>query len=181
MKINSGMVKRLRSEKNWSQEQLSEACGLSLRTVQRLESNGKASIESVRALATTFEVDPNELILNEQEEKMTPLDAVKAGFMKFANFSDTATRFEYWWFCLFTLLLTAVATVFHPKAYQIVSLILLVPFVAVGTRRLHEIDRSGWWQLLFLVPFGFVVVFYLLAQEGNTSVSQPGRERLDIA
>ncbi|WP_420629058.1 DUF805 domain-containing protein [Candidatus Leptofilum sp.] len=177
MRIDSGKVKRLRSEKNWSQEQLSEACGLSLRTVQRLESNSKASIESVRALADAFEIGPNDLIVNEDEEKMTPLDAVKAGFVNFANFSDGATRFEYWWFFLFALLVTAVATTLHPNAYQIVALILLVPFIAVGTRRLNDIGRSGWWQLLFLVPFGQIVIFYLLAQESRVSVSQTGGGR----
>lgn len=171
MRINSDKIKRLRSEKNWSQEQLSENCKLSLRTIQRLESSGKASIESVRALADAFEVDPKELILNGDEEKMTPFDAVKAGFVKFANFSDEATRFEYWWFFLFALLITAVAIILHPKAYQIVSLIILLPLIAVGTRRLHDIGRSGWWQLLFLVPFGQIVVLYLLAQDGELNIS----------
>ena len=80
MKINSDMVKRLRSEKNWSQEQLSEACGLSLRTIQRFENSGKASIESVRVLAAIFNVDPNELILIEKDERMTPFEAIKTSF-----------------------------------------------------------------------------------------------------
>ncbi len=167
MKINSDLVKRLRSEKHWSQEQLSDACGLSLRTIQRLENTGKASIESVRVLAAVFEIDPNELILTKKDESMTPFDAIKTCFIKFANFSDTATRFEYWWFCLFVLLITAVAAIIHEAASQIVSVILLLPFLAAGTRRLNDTGQSGWWQLLFLVPFGIFVVFYLLAQESK--------------
>lgn len=169
MKINSDLVKRLRSAKNWSQEQLSEACGLSTRTIQRLEKNGNASIESVRALAAVFDVDASELILIEEDEHMTPFDAVKTAFMKFANFSDTATRFEYWWFFLFFLLTAAIATILHEKAYQIVTIIFLLPFIAVGTRRLNDAGRSGWWQLFFLVPFGQIVVLYLLAQESKSA------------
>ena len=68
MKINSELVKKLRAAKPWSQEQLSDACGLDLRTIQRIENEGKASIESVRVVAAVFEVDPNELkqVLSEQ-------------------------------------------------------------------------------------------------------------------
>lgn len=98
---------------------------------------------------------------------MTPFAAIKTCFIEFANFSDTATRFEYWWFCLFVLLIIAVAAIIHETASQIVSVILLLPFLAAGTRRLNDTGQSGWWQLLFLVPFGAFVVFYLLAQKSK--------------
>lgn len=57
MKINVGLVKALRTKKLWSQEDLATACGISLRTVQRLEGEGQASPETIRALASVFEVD----------------------------------------------------------------------------------------------------------------------------
>lgn len=168
MKIDSHKVKQLRIAKNWSQEQLSEACGLSVRTIQRLENGDNASIESVRALSLAFDVDPSELLLNSHNQVMTPLGAIKKSLYQFTNFSGTATRFEYWWFFLFFLLVSAIAIVIHEKAYQIVTLILLLPFLAVGTRRLNDIERSGWWQLFFLVPFGQIVVLYLLAQANHS-------------
>jgi len=181
MKIHADLLKKLRTAKNWSQEQLSEASGLSLRTIQRLENGGNASIESVRALTAAFEVDSNELILIENDEPMTPLDAVKIGFLKFANFSDMATRFEYWWFFLFVLLITAVTTIIYEKAYQIISVILILPFIAASIRRLNDADHSGWWLLLFLVPYGQVVTFYLLAQPSNIQPNQLVKPKLDIA
>ena len=61
MKIDATLLKKLRTAENLSQEQLSEKCGLSLRTIQRLEGGGNASIESVRALAAAFGLDPSEL------------------------------------------------------------------------------------------------------------------------
>ena len=173
MRIQSNLVKKLRTAKNWSQEQLSEACGLSLRTIQRLENGGNGSLESARALAAAFEVDTSDLILIEKDEPMTPLDAVNTGFLKFANFSDTATRFEYWWFFAFVLLVTAVATIVHEKVYQIVGVTLLLPFIAAGARRLKDAGYSGWWQLFWLVPFGQIVVLYLLAQQSRIPTDQP--------
>lgn len=49
-------IKKLRTERAWSQEQLAELSGLSLRTIQRIEKRGKASMESKKALASVFEV-----------------------------------------------------------------------------------------------------------------------------
>jgi transcriptional regulator with XRE-family HTH domain len=183
MKIHSDLVKKLRLEKQWSQEQLSEVCGLNLRTIQRLESSGKASMESVRALAAVFAIHPNELMLAEavEDKHATPFDAVKTCVMKYANFSDTASRFEYWWFFAFVLLLLAVATIIHEKAYQVVSLIVLLPFISAGTRRLKDTGQSGWWQLLFLVPFGFVALFFMLAMESKPAILQENAEPLDVA
>lgn len=173
MKINTDLVKKLRTHNGWSQEKLSEACGLSLRTIQRLESNGTTSAESVRALASAFNVDINDLTTSEQKAELTPFDAIKSGFSKFSNFSDTATRFEYWWFFLFVLLISAIAFLINNTLFQIVSIIVLLPLIAVGTRRLNDIGREGWWQLLFLVPFGAVVVFYLLAQTTVEDSARP--------
>jgi transcriptional regulator with XRE-family HTH domain len=183
MKIHSDLVKKSRLEKQWSQEQLSEVCGLNLRTIQRLENTGKASMESVRALAAVFNIHPNELMAAEAEEdkRATPFDAVKTCVIKYANFSDTANRFEYWWFFAFVLLLLAMATVVHEKAYQLVSLIVLLPFISAGTRRLRDTGQSGWWQLLFLVPFGFVALFFMLAMGSKVDANEAGTKSFDAA
>ena len=106
---------------------------------------------------------------------------MKTGLLEFANFSGTATRFEYWWFLLFVLLVTAVATIIHEKAYQIVGVILLLPFFAAGTRRLNDAGHSPWWQLFWLVPFGQIVVLILLAQVSSEDPSQRITKSLDAA
>lgn len=59
--INSALVKRLRSEKSWSQEELAMACGLNLRTVQRIETDATASLQSKKALAAAFAVSVRDL------------------------------------------------------------------------------------------------------------------------
>jgi len=55
--INQDIVKKLRSEKSWSQEHLALVSGLSLRTVQRVENEGKCSLESKKAIASALDID----------------------------------------------------------------------------------------------------------------------------
>jgi len=55
------IVKKLRAEKNWSQEQVAAFSGLSLRTIQRVESGQSASLETLKSLASVFEVDTSKL------------------------------------------------------------------------------------------------------------------------
>jgi len=178
MKINAELIKRLREEKQWSQEQLAELCSLNLRTIQRLEKSGNASLESVRALAAVFELDARELQAEEQETvtKLSPWGSVQASLKQFDDFWGVASPYEYWCFIAFTLLVLAVATVIHPKAYQIAGLILLVPLLAVGSRRLNDAGQSVWLQLFFLVPFGFVPVLFYMAKESKTLKSESTSE-----
>jgi transcriptional regulator with XRE-family HTH domain len=56
-------MKALRQERKWSQEQLADFSGLSLRTIQRIESSNKAGYESLRALASAFEIEISALEL----------------------------------------------------------------------------------------------------------------------
>lgn len=63
------MIKKLRERKNWSQEQLAIMSGLSVRTIQRIESGNKASMESLKSLASVFEVDVSKLT-----EEITVID-----------------------------------------------------------------------------------------------------------
>ena len=61
MKINSQLLRQYRDQHHWSQEEFAEASGLSLRTVQRAENSSTASLRSVRAMASAFGIDANQL------------------------------------------------------------------------------------------------------------------------
>ena len=67
--IDAELVKQLRKEKSWTQEQLAQVSGISLRTVQRIEKQGVCSLESRQALASVFEVSASELQSDEEEKK----------------------------------------------------------------------------------------------------------------
>lgn len=57
------IVRKLRLEKGWSQEQLAELCNLSVRTIQRIERGQKPSLETLKALAAVFEIDVSDLTM----------------------------------------------------------------------------------------------------------------------
>jgi uncharacterized membrane protein YhaH (DUF805 family) len=109
-------------------------------------------------------------------------------FKRYAEFTGRSRRKEYW---MFTLLVVVVAIVLslvegvlglggmvggvYGPLTTLFLLATLVPSIAVGIRRLHDTDRSGWWILIALVPFvgGLILlVFYVL--EGTKGPNQYG-------
>jgi len=63
----------------------------------------------------------------------------------------------------------------HPILGAIVSLGTFIPTLAVATRRLHDTDRSGWWQLIVFVPLiGFIVLIIWLATAGSGASNRFG-------
>lgn len=67
MEVNAQLIKKLRTEKSWTQQHLADACGLSLRTIQRVERYGNASHETTISLSAVFEVDAKSIMISEQE------------------------------------------------------------------------------------------------------------------
>lgn len=67
MEINAQLIKKLRAEKSWTQQHLADACGLSLRTIQRVERYGNASNETTISLSAVFEIDAKSIMVSEQE------------------------------------------------------------------------------------------------------------------
>ena len=95
-------------------------------------------------------------------------DSINTCFKKYADFKGTAKRSEYWWFALFVVIASIAASVISPKINILFTLATLLPSLAAATRRLHDTDRSGWWQLIWFVPLvGWIVLIVFLAQEGK--------------
>lgn len=89
--------------------------------------------------------------------------AVRQCLNKYATFSGRAKRSEFWWWLLFVLLLGISSNLISQSLANIVFLALLLPTLAVTTRRLHDTNRSGWYQLLCLLPLiGFVIFLFCL-------------------
>ena len=96
------------------------------------------------------------------------------------NFSGRATRSEFWYFMLFVLLfgivITLIEVIMGTYDSGILSLIynlaLLFPSLAVSTRRLHDTNRSGWWNLIMLVPIiGIIVLIVFYCQDRKKTIS----------
>jgi transcriptional regulator with XRE-family HTH domain len=157
-------VRDMRLARGWSQEQLAEASGLSVRTIQRIENGQAPSLASAAALARVFDVEVDQLAAADTEETgdVSFVAAIRRGLVRYAEFDGRAGRPEYWWFVLFIALVTSIGTLISEAVGGIVLLLLLIPLAAAGARRLHDIGHSGWWQLFALAPLGFVVPLFLL-------------------
>ena len=82
--------------------------------------------------------------------------AIKTVFTKYADFKGVASRSEYWWFSLFSLIMSGVLNALMGSLLW--SLGILIPSLAVSVRRFHDAGFSGKWLLLYLVPTILFVV-----------------------
>jgi len=103
------------------------------------------------------------------------VDAVKTCLSKYADFKGRAGRPEFWWFMLFCTLASVITAVISQRISGVISLLLLLPAIAATARRLHDIDKSGWWQLVSLVPLvGWLVVLYWYLQPTQPQANRFG-------
>ncbi|AGU48276.1 hypothetical protein VAPA_1c11600 [Variovorax paradoxus B4] len=100
--------------------------------------------------------------------------AVKTCFSKYADFKGRASRSEYWWFVLAEVIVLIVASLIHEYVYFIAALGFLLPVLAVGARRLHDIGKSGWLQLLMLIPIVNLVLIYFYVQPSQPEANPHG-------
>ena len=89
---------------------------------------------------------------------MSFVDAIKSGFRNYARFRGRASRSEYWWFFLFTLLVQAVTSSVDEDLGNIAGLVVFLPGLAVHVRRVHDTGRSGWWVGAFYASIGVLIV-----------------------
>jgi uncharacterized membrane protein YhaH (DUF805 family) len=102
-------------------------------------------------------------------------EAVKACFAKYATFTGRATRSEFWWFFLAQVIVLVVAAMISDILYGIAALAFLLPGLAVGARRLHDIGKSGWFLLIGLIPIVGLILIYWFVQpsEGANEYGNP--------
>ena len=113
---------------------------------------------------------------------MTFTEAIQSVFSKYATFDGRARRSEYWYFVLFTMLVNVVLNVgttltggshfswVFTGASGLFSLATLIPSLAVAWRRMHDIGKSGVWNLLVLIPLVGSIILLIW----HCTDSQPG-------
>lgn len=104
------------------------------------------------------------------------LDVLK----NYAAFDGRAGREEYWHFTLLNILISIALFFTFNGLWIAYTLAVLIPSVAVTVRRLHDIDRSGWWVLTAIVPFLVVVLLLLMLQDSRPGANQYGFNPDDV-
>lgn len=103
------------------------------------------------------------------------LKALEVCFVNYFTFSGRASKREYWWFALFNFIVVGLA---GPESA--VFLALIIPGFAAGSRRLHDTGKSGWWQLLLVIPIiGWIIlILFLIAdsEKGSNKYGPPLNE-----
>lgn len=117
--------------------------------------------------------------------------AIRSGFSNYVRFSGRARRSEFWFWVLFNVIVSAVAGLLDTAlgtsytteygrsgglVQSLAGLALLLPNLAIGWRRFHDIGKSGLWWLLVLIPIAqivFVIIFIVWACKD----SEPGANR----
>lgn len=100
----------------------------------------------------------------------------------YCNFSGRASRSEFWWFYLFNIILSAVIGIvfcWSENAMNIatglVNLALLLPSLGLAVRHLHDIDKSGWWIFISLIPIiGWILLIIWYCKDSQMETNEYG-------
>ena len=111
---------------------------------------------------------------------------------QYADFSGRARRKEYWMFVLVNIIFSTIAVILdnifgiavegvgYGPLYGLYTLAILIPSLAVGVRRLHDIGKSGWMLLVALIPLiGTIWLLVLLFTESNPEDNEYGTNPKD--
>ena len=104
-------------------------------------------------------------------------------FMLYTVFSGRAKRAEFWWFFLFSAIVGLIgsltdSTLGTKRVFEdgnsiglfqsLIQIVIFLPGLAVGSRRLHDTNKTGWWQLLWIIPiFGWIPLIIFLSFPSN--------------
>jgi len=115
---------------------------------------------------------------------MNLVQAVSSGFSNYVKFSGRAIRSEYWYWVLFTALGNIVAGIIDAVIGTSVinplfGLAVILPSIAVAIRRLHDLDRTGWWILIGLIPLiGWIILIIWYCSRGTVGPNRFGADPL---
>ncbi len=88
----------------------------------------------------------------------------------YVGFTGRAGRAELWFFVLASFLISLILNMLSNTLGMIYALAVMVPSIAVGVRRMHDIGKSGWWLLVGLIPIlGLLALIYFYVQKSDES------------
>lgn len=131
---------------------------------------------------------------------MNPITATRLYFTNWNNFRTRSSRAAFWYAVLGLIIVTVIlglaliitmsiiGTVFgwHPHRVEIMIDRLLLPYqiftmvasIALSVRRLHDLNKSGWWYLIYFTLIGIPVLIYWYCRKGDLGANRFGRDPL---
>ena len=112
-------------------------------------------------------------------------ESTQTCFKKYAQFSERASRSEFWFFALFALIGSLITWVIDTMMFGypsedwgpvsiIFQIVIFIPYLAVGARRLHDIGKTGWLQLISLTIIGLIPLIIWFATVGTNKKNNYG-------
>lgn len=115
---------------------------------------------------------------------MTFGESIKSCLNGYVKFDGRAPRSEYWWFWLFGAILLLIANAIelsmlnkHDTLEILVNLAIFLPALSVSVRRLHDLNKSGWWYLIIFIPLiGAIVLIIWFLMRGTVGTNDFGED-----
>ncbi len=108
---------------------------------------------------------------------MNFVQSIQTCYKKFFDFSGRASKSEYWWFQLYTIIIYGMQFVFQGDLVLVFSILVIaniIPLYAAGVRRLHDTDKSGWFVLISVIPIIGLFIIFLLMGDGSKGKNRFG-------
>ena len=122
---------------------------------------------------------------------MNFIESIQTCYKKTFNFKGRASKSEFWWFYLYDAIIYVAGEMawktdsndnyIYSDGIVTLGIILtilffinVIPAAAVGVRRLHDTNRSGWWYLLFLIPLITLIILYFFTNDGSKDKNRFG-------
>ena len=110
-------------------------------------------------------------------------EAISSVLSNYVTFTGRAPRSEFWYWALFNFIVSIIASAIDMIVglgflALIVSLGLLLPNISVGIRRLHDIDRTGWWVLIAFTGIGAILLLVWACFKGTDGQNSYGADPL---
>ena len=121
---------------------------------------------------------------NDYGEEVNPVgfgEAIGICFKKYFVFEGRAKQSEFWYFFLFQIGCGFITGFINPILANVVGLLFIIPALSVGCRRLHDINKSGWWQWILFTGIGLILLIIWWASEGTTQRNSSSTDNSSVS
>ena len=114
--------------------------------------------------------------MSENNRKVMFIESIKLFFTNYVDFKGRSSRSAYWWWVVWCIILTLLIEYVSYEAGVLWSLATTIPSFSLGCRRLHDIGKSGWWQLIAFTVIGLIPLLWWSIKKGTEGENKYGAD-----